>query len=40
VFVDLPSDRTYTIRRDRAFQDYREGIMDLLRGKTAPALVS
>ncbi|MFQ4135936.1 ABC transporter ATP-binding protein [Nodosilinea sp. PGN35] len=39
VFVDLPSDRTYTIRRDRAFQDTREGIMDLLRGKAAPALV-
>jgi NitT/TauT family transport system ATP-binding protein len=40
VFVDLPSDRTYTIRRDRAFQDTREEIMDLLRGKTTPALVS
>ncbi len=40
VLVNLPSDRTYTIRRDRAFQDYRESIMDLLRGKPAPALVS
>ncbi|PZV16736.1 MAG: nitrate ABC transporter ATP-binding protein [Leptolyngbya sp.] len=40
VLVNLPGDRTYTIRRDRAFQDHREGIMDLLRGKTAPALVS
>ncbi|WP_035987875.1 ABC transporter ATP-binding protein [Leptolyngbya sp. KIOST-1] len=39
VFVDLPGDRTYAIRRDRAFQDTREGIMDLLRGKPAPALV-
>ena len=37
VRVDLPCDRDYTIRRDRAFQDYRDGIMDLLRGK-APAL--
>ncbi|TVP69336.1 MAG: ABC transporter ATP-binding protein [Leptolyngbya sp. LCM1.Bin17] len=37
VRVDLPHDRDYTIRRDRAFQDYRDDIMDLLRGK-APAL--
>ena len=35
--VELPRDRDYTIRRDRAFQDYRDDIMDLLRGK-APAL--
>jgi NitT/TauT family transport system ATP-binding protein len=40
VRVDLPRERDYTIRRDRIFQDSREEIMDLLRGKMAPAMAS
>lgn len=39
VFVDLPDPRTYAVRRNRAFQDYREEIMDLLRGVAEPSLV-
>ncbi len=31
VFVDLPSERTYTIKRQPLFQGYRDEIMDLLR---------
>jgi len=40
VLVNLPADRDYTIRRDRRFQNYREEIMDLLRGKAPMALAS
>ena len=40
IAVDLPSDRTYLIRRDHTFQGYREAIMDLLRDKSEPAVIS
>ena len=31
--IELPSDRTYTIKRQVQFQDYRDEIMDLLRNQ-------
>lgn len=40
VKVNLPEERTYMIRRDRNFQNYREEIMDLLRGTPEASLVS
>lgn len=40
VQINLPADRTYTVRRDRAFQTYREDIMDLLRGRESISLSS
>lgn len=39
IFVNLPLDRTYHIRREAYFQSYREEIMDLLRGKRQEVLV-
>lgn len=35
VFINLPAGRTYTIKRQALFQDYRDEIMDLLRKKSA-----
>jgi NitT/TauT family transport system ATP-binding protein len=39
ILVDLPLDRDYHIRREAKFQNYREEIMDLLRGKREEMLV-
>ncbi len=39
IFVDLPLDRDYHIRREAKFQNCREEIMDLLRGKREEILV-
>ena len=39
IFVDLPLDRDYHIRREPKFQNCREEIMDLLRGKREEILV-
>lgn len=39
IFVDLPLDRDYHIRREPKFQNCREEIMDLLRGKRQESLV-
>lgn len=37
--IELPSDRTYEIKRHPHFQTYKEEIMDLLRSKAAEALL-
>ena len=39
LMIQLPADRTYTIRRTNQFQDYKNTIMDLLRGKAEPVTV-
>ena len=33
IFIELPAERTYAIKRQPLFQDYRDEIMDLLRQK-------
>ncbi len=41
VFIDLPGDRTYETKRKPQFQEYKNDIMDILRGKqTDEALVA
>lgn len=35
IFIDLPGDRTYDTKRKVPFQDYKNDIMDMLRGKSA-----
>jgi NitT/TauT family transport system ATP-binding protein len=38
ILIDLPSERDYQIKRQPRFQDHKEEIMDLLRGREAVAL--
>jgi len=38
VRLDLPTDRTYRIKSTRGFQNYREDIMDRLRGQVSVAV--